>query len=228
MLEVIILRQFDKLGYAEFPRLGALRAKIPNLARKLPLERARYLKVGVCGNGGCEANLRNIEIKARVESLDKLAAKVVAIATGGPVEIVQDDTFFPCSTGRLKLRDFLDGTGELIFYRRADKRGPKESFYLRSPTVSPDSLRESLILAYGQSGRIRKHRTLYLVDRTRVHLDSVEKLGTFLELEVVLEDDESTEVGAREAAELMKALGISPGQLIEGAYVDLLATGAQI
>jgi adenylate cyclase class IV len=166
--------------------------------------------------------LRNIEIKARVESCETLAAKAAAIATGGPMEIVQDDTFFACSAGRLKLRDFLDGTGELIFYRRANERGPKESFYLRSPTTAPGSLRESLSLAYGQSGRIKKHRTLFLVGRTRLHLDNVERLGTFLELEVVLQDDESPEVAVREAAELMNTLGVGPEQLIECAYIDLL------
>lgn len=166
--------------------------------------------------------VRNIEIKARVESLELLATRAAAIATGGPVEIVQDDTFFPCSAGRLKLRDFLDGTGELIFYRRANERGPKESFYLRSPTTSPGSLRESLILAYGQLGRIRKHRTVFLVGRTRLHLDRVANLGTFVELEVVLQDNESSEAAAREAEELMKTLDIRPQQLVESAYLDLL------
>jgi adenylate cyclase class IV len=166
--------------------------------------------------------LRNIEIKARVESLETLAARAAALAADGPLEMVQDDTFFPCSAGRLKLRDFLNGTGELIFYRRANERGPKESFYLRSPTTSPASLREALILAYGQLGRIKKHRTLFIVGRTRIHLDNVANLGTFLELEVVLQDDESPGIGVREAAELMKALDIGPQQLIECAYIDLL------
>src|SRR5205085_2527184 len=129
---------------------------------------------------------RNIEIKARVEDLARLATKVAAIADAGPTEILQDDTFFKCDSGRLKLRSFPGGTGELIFYRRANQQGPKESFYLRSPTSAPDELRESLALAYGAVGRVKKRRTLFLVGRTRVHLDQVEALGEFLELEVVL------------------------------------------
>ncbi|HET9862648.1 MAG TPA: class IV adenylate cyclase, partial [Steroidobacteraceae bacterium] len=103
--------------------------------------------------------------------------------------------------------------------------GPKESFYLRTPTSSPENLRESLSLAYGQIGRIRKYRTLFLVGRTRVHLDRVEGLGHFLELEVVLVDDESAEQGVREAGELMEKLGIQPEQLIDGAYIDLMLAG---
>jgi predicted adenylyl cyclase CyaB len=170
---------------------------------------------------------RNVEIKARVENVSMLIPPVAALASEGPLEIAQDDTFFNCDNGRLKLRAFSIDAGELIFYRRLNQAGPKESFYIRSPTSSPETLRESLSLAYGQIGRIRKYRTLYLVGRTRVHLDRVEGLGHFLELEVMLVGDEPAEQGIREAGELMDQLGIQPAQLIEGAYIDLmLETGA--
>ncbi|MBN2317472.1 MAG: class IV adenylate cyclase [Acidobacteria bacterium] len=168
---------------------------------------------------------RNIEIKARIESVESVFPKAAELADEGPIEIIQDDTFFPCENGRLKLRAFSRNEGELIFYRRADRKGPKESFYLVSPTNSPETLRESLSLAYGRAGRVRKKRTLFLAGRTRIHLDRVEGLGDFLELEVVLEEGESVESGEAEARELMKKLGIGPDQLIEGAYVDLLAQG---
>jgi predicted adenylyl cyclase CyaB len=166
---------------------------------------------------------RNIEIKARIGSVEALTPRAAAIADGGPIEIVQDDTFFVCAAGRLKLRTFSKEEGELIFYRRANQQGPKESFYLRSPTSAPETLRESLSLAYGQAGRVQKHRTLFLVGRTRVHLDRVVGLGHFLELEVVLDEHEPSEVGVREAHKLMAQLGVESSQLIEGAYVDLLA-----
>ena len=166
---------------------------------------------------------RNVEIKARIESIKALAQKVAPIADQGPTVIIQDDTFFRCESGRLKLRAFSSDEGELIFYRRANQHGPKESFYLRSPTSTPDILRESLSLAYGEVGRVRKHRTLFIVGRTRVHLDDVQDLGEFLELEVVLEDNEPVEAGVREAHGLMSQLGVQPSQLIETAYVDLLS-----
>lgn len=166
---------------------------------------------------------RNVEIKARIESVDALAPRVAALADQGSVEIVQDDTFFACERGRLKLRAFPGGDGELIFYRRPDQAGPKESFFVISPTPAPDTLREVLSLAYGPAGRVRKHRTLYRVGRTRVHLDRVEDLGDFLELEVVLREGELTEDAVAEAHRILTALGITPEQLVEGAYVDLLA-----
>src|ERR1044071_9299828 len=138
---------------------------------------------------------RNVEIKARVESLAALAPRVAAIADGPPVDIRQDDTFFASPCGRLKLRAFADDRGELIFYERADMRGPRASSYVVAPTAAPDAMREALGRAYGETGRIRKTRTLYHVGRTRVHLDRVEGLGDFVELEVVLAPDEATEHG---------------------------------
>jgi predicted adenylyl cyclase CyaB len=166
---------------------------------------------------------RNIEIKARIPSVQSLIPIAAAIANEGPVEIIQDDTFFACDNGRIKLRAFSETEGELIFYRRADQQGPKESFYVRSPTASPTTLREALSLAYSQAGRVQKHRTLFLVGQTRVHLDQVKDLGHFIELEVVLHEGESTELGIAQAHNLMAKLGVDASQLIEGAYVDLLA-----
>lgn len=165
---------------------------------------------------------RNVEIKARIGSVEVTAPRAAAMAGSGPTEIVQDDTFFACPNGRLKLRTFSESAGELIFYRRDDAAGPKESFYLLSSTADPVGLRELLSAAYGTIGRVRKHRTLYLVGRTRVHLDRVEGLGDFLELEVVLRENESIDAGIREADELMAQLGIDASQRVEGAYLDLL------
>jgi len=168
---------------------------------------------------------RNIEIKARIENIEKILPRAAAIADKGPIRIFQDDTFFPCKDGRLKLRIFSPDRGELIFYLRPDQKVPKESYYLISPTTSPETLRDSLSLAYGAVGRVRKNRTLFLVGRTRIHLDQVEGLGDFVELEVVLEEGEKAAAGEAIARNLMQKLGILPEQLIEGAYIDLLTAG---
>jgi len=169
---------------------------------------------------------RNIEIKARIKSVDELMAKVRSIADQGPWELRQDDTFFACPGGRLKLRVGSEEVGELIYYRRDNQAGPKESFYQRFPTAAPDLLRELLNQALGQLGRVEKVRTLFLRGRTRIHLDRVAGLGDFLELEVVLADHETSAQGITEAHELLMQLGIGGSQLIEGSYLDLLATPA--
>lgn len=164
---------------------------------------------------------RNIEIKARVADLESVEARARAIASGPPVDLVQDDTFFACAHGRLKLRRFGDGRGELIHYVRADESGPKVSEYVISPAPEPEALHEALSRAMGVVGRVRKRRRLYLVDRTRIHLDEVEGLGFFVELEVVLREGESEDSGNAVAKDVMRLLGIAEAQRVRGAYLDL-------
>ncbi len=165
---------------------------------------------------------RNVEIKARISGVAALTPLAARLADGGPTVIDQDDTFFACPNGRLKLRVQSTTGAELIFYRRADRSGPKESFYLRVPVPDPEAMRALLQLSQGQTGRVRKRRVLFLAGRTRIHLDKVEGLGEFLELEVVLREGESLESGAAEATRLMGELGIAPQQLLQDAYVDQL------
>ena len=165
---------------------------------------------------------RNVEIKASVPDITDLMEKAAGLAGADPSVIHQDDTFFGCDRGRMKLRTFPQGHGELIFYRRANAEGPKTSFYDITPTHDADRLRNTLSLAYGQVGRVIKKRTLYLVGRTRIHIDQVQGLGNFMELEVVLHDGEDESAGTKEAHELMTALGVQNSSLIDRAYVDLL------
>jgi adenylate cyclase class IV len=165
---------------------------------------------------------RNVEIKARIDNLEAVLPLALACADGPPEAIAQDDTFFACAVGRLKLRVFADGRGELIAYERPDANGPKTSDYAIAPVADPDALRTTLARALGIGGRVIKQRTLLRVGRTRVHLDRVEGLGDFLELEVVLRDGESADDGVAVAHDLLRRLRIDPGRLVPGAYVDLL------
>lgn len=169
---------------------------------------------------------RNIEIKARIISVADMLPLARSVATTKPSLIHQDDTFFHCRNGRLKLREFADGHGELIFYQRADQAGPKASFYLITPTSEPQSLRQVLSAAHGVLGRVVKERILLLAGRTRIHLDHVDALGDFLELEVVLGEQENELDGIAEARRLMETLGIASHQLVQGAYLDLLNPAA--
>jgi predicted adenylyl cyclase CyaB len=167
---------------------------------------------------------RNVEIKARLESMAALEQKVRTVATHGPQLLQQTDTFFHAQHGRLKLREFADGSAELIAYSRSDQSGPKLSSYERIAVHDAAGLTRALARSNGITLQVRKQRTLYLVGQTRVHLDRVEDLGDFMELEVVLAEGESLEHGERVAQELMQTLGIAPDQLVANAYADLLAT----
>ena len=165
---------------------------------------------------------RNVEIKARVADMAALESAVAQLADSGPTALAQDDTFFHCAHGRLKLREFEDGSAELIAYERPDTAGPKVSTYLRWPVADPAGLRGVLAAACGVRGRVRKQRRLYLIGPTRVHLDTVDGLGTFLELEVVLRNDQTALQGEALARELLGAWNIAEAQLLAPAYIDLL------
>ncbi|MEA2039033.1 MAG: class IV adenylate cyclase, partial [Thermodesulfobacteriota bacterium] len=125
---------------------------------------------------------RNIEIKARARDLKKQAQLAVKLADGNPEVIFQEDTFFNVPFGRLKLRVFEDGTGELIQYERPDSRYPSESKYLLYATNNPEPLKEALTNALGVRAIVRKLRRVYLRGQTRIHFDQVEGLGDYIEL----------------------------------------------
>jgi len=165
---------------------------------------------------------RNVEIKARVRDPETLRTAVEALADGPPRRLLQEDNFFRCMTGRLKLRRLSDGEAELIYYQRQDGSGPRESRFSKSPVDDPITLLTVLCDALGTAGVVRKRREIFLVGQTRVHLDDVEHLGSFLELEVVLHDDQSVADGEAIAQQLMSELGVSDDDLIDVAYVDLL------
>jgi predicted adenylyl cyclase CyaB len=166
---------------------------------------------------------RNVEIKARVPELAEVRAAVEGLAESGPMEMEQEDTFFASPRGRLKLRRFVGCVhAELIYYERADAAGPKESRYVVHPTADPEGLRDVLAAALEIVGVVRKRRAVYVIGQTRMHLDEVDGLGAFVELEVVLQPLQSISEGEAMARDLMARLGISPGDLVEKAYIDLL------
>uniref|UniRef100_A0A1A8FYA3 CYTH domain-containing protein n=2 Tax=Nothobranchius korthausae TaxID=1143690 RepID=A0A1A8FYA3_9TELE len=167
----------------------------------------------------------NVEIKARVSDPVLLAQRVAELSQSEGTIIRQRDTFFNCSRGRLKLRDFMNGSGQLIFYKRPDSDGPKLSQYSISPTSDPASLQVVLADALGVKGQVQKVRQLFLIGQTRVHLDTVEGLGHYMELEVVMRPEQSVEEGQQIAVNLMQQLGVSEENLVTGAYMDLILKG---
>ena len=163
----------------------------------------------------------NVEIKARVRDLEALERKAARLADRGPRILVQNDVFFHAPQGRFKLRSFPEGHGELISYRRPDVTGPKRSSYSIFETADSAALHRVLTEALGVAGTVRKERRLYQVGQTRIHLDRVEGLGDFMELEVVLKPGQDEADGVALAHELMQALGIRDEDLVDGAYFDL-------
>jgi predicted adenylyl cyclase CyaB len=169
----------------------------------------------------------NIEIKAILNDRAGAEATAARICDSGPETIQQEDYFFVSHGARLKLRIFAPDRGELIRYERADTTDARRSRYLIARTPDPEALLEILTATLGRAGVVKKTRVLYLVGQTRIHIDQVEGLGDFLELEVVLRPGQSDVEGKAIAAALLAEFGIGKEQLIGEAYVDLLARHAQ-
>jgi len=164
----------------------------------------------------------NIEVKAVLT--DRAAANRIAarLSDAGPEVIQQEDHFFPCASARLKLRILAPDRGELIRYDRNNLAEARPSNYLIARTTDPHVLLEILTATLGRSGSVKKTRKLYLVGQTRIHIDQVEGLGDFLELEVVLRPGQSEAEGKSIAARLLSEFDINQQQLLADAYIDLL------
>ncbi len=169
---------------------------------------------------------RNVEIKARLRHRAPVEKAAAQLSGSGGELLVQEDTFFRCATGRLKLRIADGRPAELIFYRRPDVAGPRTSDYSVVAVADGPGAKALLAAAVGVTGVVRKARRLYLVGQTRVHLDAVEGLGDFLELEYVLRPGQDPAEGEREVRALMAKLGCEPADLAEEAYVDMFGARA--
>ena len=170
----------------------------------------------------------NVEIKARVRNFADLSMRAESLSDTPLQVIPQEDTFFNTPRGRLKLRHLAPERGQLVYYERGDTAGPKRSDYLIAETSDPSALKAALSAALGVRGVIRKKRSLYLIGQTRVHLDEVEGLGQFMELEVVLRPEQSDADGQAIADDLMVKLGVAQADLLEGAYMDLLEKNSRV
>jgi predicted adenylyl cyclase CyaB len=164
----------------------------------------------------------NIEIKARTQNYNGLKERLSAMSGSPPELLLQEDTFFNSPNGRLKLRVLQSGPAQLIHYERPDQQGPKRSSYHVFETKDPQNLKTILARAFGIRGVVRKERLLYMVGQTRAHLDNVEGLGHFVELEVVLKPGQADDEGQAIARDLIIKLDIREEDLLESAYVDML------
>lgn len=167
---------------------------------------------------------RNIELKARIRSLDEARAVAERMATERLGLLAQTDTYFHCPRGRLKLREIDDGEAELIAYARTDQLGPKGSDYHLVKIQDPRALKQALSATLGVRAVVLKQREVFLHDNVRIHLDKVVGLGEFLEFEAVLDDAHSDATGHRQLEKLMAAFSIVTSDLIEKSYVDLIET----
>ncbi|XOU95055.1 MAG: class IV adenylate cyclase [Candidatus Kerfeldbacteria bacterium] len=167
--------------------------------------------------------MKNVELKVKIDNhkdivlqLKKIKAKKIAILN-------QVDTYFNCPSGRLKLREIINKKFELIYYRRPDSAKSKVSEYYILNLDKKQSAQTTKILsnAYGNKVVVKKRRELWMYRQTRVHLDTVSKLGIFLELETLTEKLNLSKAKI-EHKEVINHLELNKFKKIQTSYSDLL------
>jgi predicted adenylyl cyclase CyaB len=165
--------------------------------------------------------MRNLEAKFQVA--DPSAAQVGAIAMGYKPAglLVQTDTFFRVAQGKLKLRE-EEERAYLVGYSRAGQHALQLSDYQIVPVPDPSSMKALLTRNLGVLAEVRKRRTLLLHENVRLHLDDVDGLGFYGEIEAVL--DEQSDLDAEQAFvdRTLAVLKIGRTELIEVSYFELL------
>lgn len=167
---------------------------------------------------------RNIEIKARLRDRRHVEAELERLGARDAGFETQHDLFYRCDRGRLKLRQSSRDGATLIAYAREDTTEVRPSTYVLAPVGDGAALQGALDAALGRLGEVTKNRHLYWIDNVRVHLDRVQDLGEFLELEAVVDATHSESECRRAAGELLRRFGIQDADRLSNAYVDLLAS----
>jgi adenylate cyclase class IV len=168
--------------------------------------------------------MRNLEAKFRIVDVRQARARAEAIGFALRATLVQRDTFFAVAQGKLKMREEAEGAA-LIHYRRVHEGALEVSNYEIVSVPDPAPLHAMLTGALGVIAEIRKMRTLLIRRNVRLHLDRVDSLGSFGEIEAVVAGDEPPEIYRAEVDGILAALEITPGDLISESYFELMRRG---
>jgi predicted adenylyl cyclase CyaB len=168
---------------------------------------------------------RNLELKVRVPDLAGVGAACRRVATPAAV-MEQVDTYFHAAHGRLKLRESAGASSAceatLIAYDRPDRTDVRASDYHLVAVSDAAGVKSALSAALGVRGVVRKRREVHMYHNVRIHLDDVEGLGTFVELEAVISPEVDEHVSLTRLEALCGLLGLSRDDGIAGSYADLL------
>jgi len=165
---------------------------------------------------------KNVEIKAHCSDLERIRKILIERNADFKGMDHQIDTYFNVPNGRLKLRE---GSIEnnLIQYNRPDQAGPKQSDFDLFKTEKGSSLKNILEKSIGVKVIVDKQREIYFIDNVKFHLDQVNNLGTFVEIEATdMENTKTPEYLNKQCQQYLKLFGIAEENLLANSYSDLL------
>jgi len=164
----------------------------------------------------------NIEIKAKTDDPEFIRNYLENRKTEFRGIDLQTDTYFNVQTGRLKLREG-NIENNLIYYSRPNVPGAKESNFQLAPVPDSKSLKEILTKSLGVKIVVRKKREIYFIKNVKFHIDEVEGLGTFAEIEASdLYADLSKEELQDQCDFYLRELKIRDEDLVSVSYSDML------
>lgn len=165
----------------------------------------------------------NIEIKARTSQAGLVRSVLKDQEATFIGTDLQTDTYFHVAHGRLKLRE---GNIEqnLIWYNRADEKGPKQSSFQLVDTRTVPAIKELLTAALGIKVIVAKSREIYYIGNVKFHIDQVQGLGSFVEIEAGNLQDPSLSVATlqEQCNSFMVLFGIQAEDLLDCSYSDLM------
>lgn len=161
---------------------------------------------------------KNIELKTKLENFDRI--KLILKQRGIELSeiLIQTDIYYDFSNFLLKLRKSNEEY-QLIKYNRDEYGKERISDYeiLKIRGEDPISFFNSI---FKISTIVKKKRELYLYKNTRIHLDEVETLGKFLEIETVVKS--SDEEAQTEFQQVVNLLELDLSKQLKVSYRDLL------
>lgn len=170
------------------------------------------------------SELKLLELKARVNDLTSIRERLTDLKAYYLGTLHQTDTYYEVPKGRLKMREVSGKrAAELIYYERKDIAEPKKSDVFILRLEKPQTFKRMFERILKERAVVEKRREIYRYKGTRIHLDTVEELGTFIEFERETSMKPKSLKRNREILmELMEKLGIGEAQLESLSYVDLL------
>jgi adenylate cyclase, class 2 len=166
--------------------------------------------------------VQNVEFKAELRDIGLARSICRAVGAQQIGTLEQTDTYFRLPDARLKRRETTGEETEWILYDRPNQVGAKVSTF---HIYSEDEAAER----FGEMHRrpwivVKKRRELWMLDQVRIHLDDVDGLGQFLELEALLSARQKRDDAEEAMFELRKQFAPVLGEQVAVGYSDLLVS----
>jgi predicted adenylyl cyclase CyaB len=165
--------------------------------------------------------MKNLELKSKSVNMEKLRLLMLELGAEHQKTMHQIDTYFNVPKGRLKLREIDGETAQLVYYERADESASRYSNYSIVEITDSSGFKQMMMDALGVKAIVDKVRELWMYGNTRIHVDDVDGLGYFVELETVITNQTNTEAQA-EHHFVKRALEIDDAKIVPVSYSDLI------